>query len=1071
MQYNGKGTVYFRHARAIKDASERIFEDFKVSGIVLEMDEINIRSKNGGNGRSCEKQDPSLNTGSPSDVRLEDESSGYVFNGKRFQAIDENRRSTYNPTCALVQGNDSLLTTIIGESSHVIPMGYQMEFLYAKSLARFAADLGPLVWKVAAEKIKKALPPGCPFGPGWVGEKEAIGVTSALLNKQRLGVQPIKQFEKLSSESKVAGTSDTQVHPMTQSNPDDGSRNREEDGSVASALSSKQCLAVQLTQQSEKLSTEKEVTGVLNVKGIPVSQSKFNDRSQIREGDVLLNTGVYLMVQSKPARSDQQIHPVMQSKLENTNCSMEKDMDTLDVGVIPATQSEQGSKEETCRVSKLLDCEAGVCGVAELPIEARSSVAFGNSLIQNANLEKLDQEAPAKFGAHAELISRFHGLDNSSRSHGHSSLQCGDTKLPVKNDQSSKVVNSMLKLAEQVNLNNPVSLQPEEEATLESGISKHIDRDVHVNTQLPVFRTTNAINVINDKGFHMEESGHLRRSFDSRIAQPDTGVNQLRTELGKMLMNNPLNSKVGQLKVNLGELPTSDIASSFRPPQSVKGANQVTKIGEIRSNTATRDHFDGQNSAYHSNWQSRLNGIQSAEPGTVQTSNSINDNIYQPKNFQNPRGLGFPHNLNLPEQHELDASDVVINNTGSIPSDQTKSASSLSHSAQGFNLLRNAGLKTGESGVENQDGGGPLHPILSASSVSHAAQELGMQNNAITTQHTSINSQHSSSNRVSSCNVNLAEVGLSALPSPLFLESSIRERVKETCNYRQNELVNLPTRMATGDVTSIMQKGFTSDIDFLMQPMEPRNGQLIDRDLANIAVQNVGQLSKKQFTSQGLPLANFPSGLSSMNNMPVVQDVPGWVQVQAEPMHISGKGSKDKFHHEVLDKPFNFSETSSNSAIRIPLHASRCQDPQVYDYGDKKQGLNMPHFLQSHQYGDSIQSPSGQCHQRQQLHTQSPRPLAQQNVWSTPLLLNAQTSGPPAAEGLNFSRQYQSPNQSMLSQGGVLPWQYLPQQMQHQGSRQCPAGPDLNVSLPPSKSSYDQSNSNEIQQPDLALQL
>lgn len=41
---------------------------------------------------------------------------------------------------------------------------------YARSLARFAANLGLVVWKVASKKLENILPPGVKFGPGWVGE-------------------------------------------------------------------------------------------------------------------------------------------------------------------------------------------------------------------------------------------------------------------------------------------------------------------------------------------------------------------------------------------------------------------------------------------------------------------------------------------------------------------------------------------------------------------------------------------------------------------------------------------------------------------------------------------------------------------------------------------------------------------------------------------------------------------------------------------------------------------------------------------------------------------------------------
>lgn len=51
-----------------------------------------------------------------------------------------------------------------------IQVGLHAEHGYARSLARFAANLGPVVWKIASKKIEKALPPGTKFGPGVVGE-------------------------------------------------------------------------------------------------------------------------------------------------------------------------------------------------------------------------------------------------------------------------------------------------------------------------------------------------------------------------------------------------------------------------------------------------------------------------------------------------------------------------------------------------------------------------------------------------------------------------------------------------------------------------------------------------------------------------------------------------------------------------------------------------------------------------------------------------------------------------------------------------------------------------------------
>lgn len=51
-------------------------------------------------------------------------------------------------------------------------VGLHVNHSYARSLAHFAADLGPVVWKVAAKKIGSVLPPGHEFGPGWVADDD-----------------------------------------------------------------------------------------------------------------------------------------------------------------------------------------------------------------------------------------------------------------------------------------------------------------------------------------------------------------------------------------------------------------------------------------------------------------------------------------------------------------------------------------------------------------------------------------------------------------------------------------------------------------------------------------------------------------------------------------------------------------------------------------------------------------------------------------------------------------------------------------------------------------------------------
>ncbi|KAM7256788.1 hypothetical protein ACFE04_012529 [Oxalis oulophora] len=92
--------------------------------------------------------------------------------GMKHFPVDENRRDTYTHSLDGVHV-PSVLTTFDGEPKQLLPVGLSSEHGYARSLARFAANLGPTAWKIASKKIQNVLPPGVEFGPGWVGEKNA----------------------------------------------------------------------------------------------------------------------------------------------------------------------------------------------------------------------------------------------------------------------------------------------------------------------------------------------------------------------------------------------------------------------------------------------------------------------------------------------------------------------------------------------------------------------------------------------------------------------------------------------------------------------------------------------------------------------------------------------------------------------------------------------------------------------------------------------------------------------------------------------------------------------------------
>ncbi|KFK44178.1 hypothetical protein AALP_AA1G224800 [Arabis alpina] len=92
--------------------------------------------------------------------------------GMKHFNVDDNRRDTYNHLSTSSQ-EPSVLTTLEDELKQLIPVGLNTEYGYARSLARYAANLGPVAWKIASRRIETVLPSGIKFGLGWVGENPA----------------------------------------------------------------------------------------------------------------------------------------------------------------------------------------------------------------------------------------------------------------------------------------------------------------------------------------------------------------------------------------------------------------------------------------------------------------------------------------------------------------------------------------------------------------------------------------------------------------------------------------------------------------------------------------------------------------------------------------------------------------------------------------------------------------------------------------------------------------------------------------------------------------------------------
>ncbi|KAK6138823.1 hypothetical protein DH2020_027435 [Rehmannia glutinosa] len=230
MQYNAPDTVYYRQARSIQELAKRDFENLRhegddgvpqpkvvrrgrppsnknqkkpletspvdrvgpglSSGATLTTGEDKATGSNSYNLRKA----PALNRFRSSDLFVSsyrprngenysewladwnDEFPASILRadmkyGKKQFTVDENRRDTYRqfhpPSSA---NNSSVLSSSIGDMKQLVPVGLQEPLSYARSLARFAANLGPVAWKVASRKIEYVLPPGVQYGPGWVGE-------------------------------------------------------------------------------------------------------------------------------------------------------------------------------------------------------------------------------------------------------------------------------------------------------------------------------------------------------------------------------------------------------------------------------------------------------------------------------------------------------------------------------------------------------------------------------------------------------------------------------------------------------------------------------------------------------------------------------------------------------------------------------------------------------------------------------------------------------------------------------------------------------------------------------------
>ncbi|XP_038685966.1 uncharacterized protein LOC119985703 isoform X2 [Tripterygium wilfordii] len=149
--------------------------------------------------------------------KMEDMTSGKGLPSKLARKpyiVDENRRATYIISNQTVSKSDSIFTTFENEVKQLVSVGLHAEHGYARSLAHFAATLGPVAWKIASQRIEQALPAGFKFGRGWVGEYEPLPTSVLMLEPRTLKESHFfSKFKGTADARKVDMTSKTPIPP------------------------------------------------------------------------------------------------------------------------------------------------------------------------------------------------------------------------------------------------------------------------------------------------------------------------------------------------------------------------------------------------------------------------------------------------------------------------------------------------------------------------------------------------------------------------------------------------------------------------------------------------------------------------------------------------------------------------------------------------------------------------------------------------------------------------------------------------------------------------------------------
>ncbi|XP_061342254.1 uncharacterized protein LOC133288497 [Gastrolobium bilobum] len=270
MQYNSADTIYHKQARSIQELARRKFEKLRID---LERSQSDLKSEQKSRSNSLIKklakkplghalQEPvgsDFSSGAtlatigdvqptshpmqgiicerPGNVDGLVEGNAFLIDanqekaedflsgkgvlsklGRKSSVQDYERRATYNMSNLPITRSDSIFTTFESEIKQLVTVGLQAEYSYARSLARFAATLGPTAWKIASQRIQQALPSGCKFGRGWVGEYEPLPTPVLMLDnrvqKEPSFVTKLQSTTELIKVDNCKNVESTMEHPV-----------------------------------------------------------------------------------------------------------------------------------------------------------------------------------------------------------------------------------------------------------------------------------------------------------------------------------------------------------------------------------------------------------------------------------------------------------------------------------------------------------------------------------------------------------------------------------------------------------------------------------------------------------------------------------------------------------------------------------------------------------------------------------------------------------------------------------------------------------------------------------------